>query len=240
MMLSGHQPVYLPGIILFNKIALSDAFMFVGHCQLVRKSWHTRNRIRLGETEHWLSVPVNQSGRFGQSINDASILDGVWRRKHIGSLRQAYQRRPYFDTYFLELAQLIEHGPDRLGEFNIALIQCLLDWLEIRRPIFNSQDYDITGHKTDMLISMCRAVGASAYLSNSGSTYVNETAMTEAGINHYWQAFIHPVYEQGGAFMPDMSVIDLLFNIGPAAGESVRSCGWIVTNRLEVQLKETG
>jgi len=84
MILSGHQPVYLPGIILFNKIALSDAFMFVGHCQYTQKSWQTRNRIRLGEGEHWLSVPVMKFRALGQSINDTEILDEHWKKKHLG------------------------------------------------------------------------------------------------------------------------------------------------------------
>ena len=47
MILSGHQPVFLPGIILFNKMALSDQFMYVGHVQFSPKSWQQRNRIVL-------------------------------------------------------------------------------------------------------------------------------------------------------------------------------------------------
>ena len=46
MILSAHQPVYLPGIILFGKIAISDVFMFLGHVQFSRTSWQTRNRVR--------------------------------------------------------------------------------------------------------------------------------------------------------------------------------------------------
>src|SRR5512141_290320 len=99
-LLSGHQPVYLPGIILFNKIALSDAFMFVGHCQYVKKSWHSRNRIRLGDRELWLSLPVRTAGAFDQPINETFLLDGNWKRKHLGSIRQAYGKMPFFDMYF--------------------------------------------------------------------------------------------------------------------------------------------
>jgi len=58
MLLCGHQPVYLPGIILFNKITLSDAFMFVGHVQYSRKSWQTRNTIRSENQSIYLTVPV--------------------------------------------------------------------------------------------------------------------------------------------------------------------------------------
>src|SRR5690348_5767727 len=46
MILSGHQPVYLPSILLFSKIAHSDAFMWVGHCQASPGTWHNRNQIR--------------------------------------------------------------------------------------------------------------------------------------------------------------------------------------------------
>jgi hypothetical protein len=228
MILSGHQPVYLPGIILFNKIALSDAFMFVGHCQYTQKSWQTRNRIRLGEIEHWLSVPVKKSGRFGQSINDTVILDDYWKKKHLGSIRQAYAKRPYFDQYYPELEILISKGGDSLGSLDIALIRRIVDWLELPTIILDSRDYPIAGNKTDMLISICVAVGADHYLSNEGSRdYVDEKAMADASIQHCWQIFEHPVYEQGRPFIENLSVIDLLFNVGPAAREMVKGCGRI-------------
>lgn len=228
MILSGHQPVYLPGIILFNKIALSDAFIFVGHCQYTQKSWQTRNRIRLGEVEHWLSVPVKKSGRFGQSINDTEILDEHWKKKHLGSIRQAYGKRPYFDQYYPELEALILRGSASLGDLDIAIIRKIVDWLEIPTRILDSRDYSIVGNKTDMLISMCEAVGADHYLSNEGSRdYVDEKAMADAGTQHCWQIFEHPIYEQGCTFVENLSVIDLLFNVGPAAREIVRNCGRI-------------
>jgi hypothetical protein len=226
MILSGHQPVYLPGIILFNKIALSDAFMFVGHCQLTPKSWHTRNRIRMGDEDHWLSVQVKKSGRFGQSINNTEILDEQWKKKHLGSIRQAYGKRPFFDRYFLELEALILKDHSLLGELNISIIKTIIGWLEISTRILDSRDFTIHGNKTDMLISMCESVGADHYLSNEGSRdYVDEKSMAEVGINHCWQLFEHPVYEQGHNFIAHMSVIDLLFNVGSAAGEIVRGCG---------------
>jgi hypothetical protein len=230
MILSGHQPVYLPGIILFSKIALSDAFMFVGHCQYTQKSWQTRNRIRLGEVEHWLSVPVKKSGRFGQSINDTEILDEYWKRKHLGSIRQAYAKLPYFDRYYSELEALILKGSGSLGNLDIAIIRKIVDWLEIPTRILDSRDYPIAGNKTDMLISMCEAAGADHYLSNEGSRdYVDEKGMADVGIQHCWQIFEHPVYDQSHTFMPNLSVIDLLFNVGPAAREIVRDCGRIET-----------
>lgn len=228
MLLSGHQPVYLPGIILFNKIALSDAFMFVGHVQYSRKSWQTRNRIRMGDKDLILSAPVKKSGNFGQAINETEFADDYWKRKHLGSIRQAYASRPYFDRYFPELESILSEGRATLGDLNVAVIKKILDWLGISTPILDSRELSIEGHKTDMLISMCGAAKADGYLSNEGArAYVDEAAMAEAGISHHWQIFKHPVYQQGSPFIENLSVIDLLFNMGPESGAVVASCGHI-------------
>lgn len=231
--LSGHQPVYLPGIILFNKIALSDAFMFVGHCQYVKKSWHSRNRIGLGNRELWLSIPVKTAGLFEQSINDTYPLDGNWKRKHLGSIRQAYGKARFFDLYFPELEAQLQAHSGSLSDLNISLIRLFLKWLEITTPILDSRNYQITGTKTAMLISMCEAVGASAYLSNEGSrAYVDEKQMEDAGFKHLWQSFRHPVYPQQGPFMPNLSIIDLLFHAGPESRQIVLECGSILRGEV--------
>ena len=226
LVLSGHQPVYLPGILLFNKIALSDIFMFVGHCQYVKKSWHARNRIRLGERELWLTIPVKTSGRFEQAINDTFMVNEVWKRKHLGSIRQAYQKAPFFQGYYPELEDKLLGHSGSLGDLNIGIITMISRWLKIGTRVVDSRDYDIRGAKTDMLVSMCQAVGADHYLSNEGSRdYVDEELMAEVGVQHCWQIFEHPTYRQPGRFIPNMSVIDLLFNMGPDASRLVADCG---------------
>lgn len=232
MILSGHQPVYLPGIILFNKIALSDAFMFVGHVQMSPKSWQQRNRIALNGREVMLSVPVG--GAFGTSIDATPVIDNGWRRKHLGTIRQAYQKRPYFKAYWPGLEAILNEPHEFLGALNRALILLCCEWLDLSTPLHDSAEFRtpdgqsrIVGHKTDMLVEMSRAVGATDYLSNEGArAYVDEALMRSEGVGHYWQRFEHPVYPQGHEpFMPNLSIVDLLFNVGPAAGEIVRGCG---------------
>jgi len=229
MILSGHQPVYLPSLHLFSKIALSDQFMFVGHCQFVAKSWHTRNVIRNGENTLTLSVPVLKKGKFGQSINETEINGDHWKRKHLASIRGAYQKQPFFKDYFPTIEKILNQPWTSLGEMNIALIRQFLEWLEIDTPLLFSERHDITGQKNDMLISMCRAVNADQYLSNEGSrVYVDEDYLLAAGIKHHWQGFKHPTYEQGADFIENLSVIDGLFNVGPELGELIRQSGHIL------------
>ncbi|MCF8473597.1 MAG: WbqC family protein [Emcibacter sp.] len=228
MILSGHQPVYLPSIHLFNKIALSDKFMFVGHCQFVNKNWHSRNYIRNGKESQILTVPVLKTGRFGQSISETVINGDHWKRKHLGSIKNAYQKRPYFKDYFPAIEELINRPWIYLGDLNIALVVQFLEWLKIDVPIFYSENHKISGHKTDMLISMCQAMGADHYLSNEGArSYVEEARMSEVGICHLWQDFSHPEYGQGADFIPNLSIIDCLFNMGPASRDIVIKAGTI-------------
>jgi len=227
VILAGHQPVYLPGIILFNKMTLCDRFMFVGHVQFSPKSWQQRNRIALDGREILLSVPVRKSERFGQPIDAVEMADRHWPRKHLGSIRQAYAKRPFFARYFPALEATLTRDHPHLGALNRALMSLACEWLEIATPMLESHDYEgISGHKTDMLIDMCRAVAADRYLSNEGARdYVDEAHMAAAGIEHCWQDFTHPVYDQGHAFVPGLSIIDLIFNVGPAAAHIVRTCG---------------
>jgi hypothetical protein len=209
---------------LFNKIALSDAFMFCGHCQYCPKSWHSRNFIRTG----MLSLPVHK----GPSINETEIAGEHWLKEHLRSIKLAYSKYPFFDDYFPILQNLMGCSWLSLGELNTVIIKYFLEWLEIKKEVLSSDWYEIKGHKTEMLISMCKAVGADEYLSNEGSrAYVDEELLAVNGIKHRWQKFKDPDYGQEkliyhGKEQP-LSVIDLLFSKGPEAGEIVRTAGHV-------------
>src|SRR5215469_5008492 len=98
--LAGHQPVFLPGIIVMAKIAAADKFMFVGHCEYQAKSWHSRNFIRGDKgTISAINVPIVR--HRGKTIDEVQPLPGEhWRRKILGRIVQAYCNRPFFKLYF--------------------------------------------------------------------------------------------------------------------------------------------
>jgi hypothetical protein len=137
MILSGHQPVYLPGVIFFNKLALSDIFMFVGHVQFSSKSWQQRNRIVVAGKELMLTVPVSKSGGFGKSIDDMKVIDGVWKKKHLGSIVQAYRKSKYFDKYYPDMERELLKEYSSLGELNRAIIYMMMGWMGIDTPVIS-------------------------------------------------------------------------------------------------------
>ncbi|HVR84338.1 MAG TPA: WbqC family protein, partial [Planctomycetota bacterium] len=92
MILTGHQPNYLPYAGFFEKIARSDRFLVVDNVQFVKRGtfgWMHRNRIRSGSPEgwDWLSVPILSKGRYTQEIREAEIDNSTpWPRKHWRSI----------------------------------------------------------------------------------------------------------------------------------------------------------
>ena len=152
MILSGHQPVYLPSIQLFNKIALSDKFMFVGHCAFEDGSWHNRNRWR--GSGPFATIPIKHGATC---INEAEFINDRWKKKHLRSIELNYSKRPYFDFYFGSLRWIIVNS-ENLAFLNKALIDAICKWLQIKTEIVDSTAFDLEySTKNGMLAAMCKA-----------------------------------------------------------------------------------
>jgi hypothetical protein len=100
MILTAHQPVYLPWLGLFHKIAMADTFVSFNRVQYLPKDWNNRNQIKTMQGPLWLSVPVLRKGYLDKKINELEINNvEPWRRKHWKSLLANYRNAKYFTTY---------------------------------------------------------------------------------------------------------------------------------------------
>ena len=216
VVLSGHQPCYLPSLQLFAKMAKSDAFMHCGHLQFQRRSWHHRNYIMLGGKRKGLSIPIHV--RFGQPISDAWFDDPHWKKKHLETIAQAYKDAPFFDLYYYRLVEIFYSIPHSLAMLNMALTEYLAGCLGIQTRFVDSAEWHLEGDAVDMIIQMCKAVQADWYLSNEGALgYISpadEVRMLKAGVMHQWLEFDDPDKEP-------LSAIHHLFTLGPDAAELV-------------------
>jgi hypothetical protein len=224
MILTGHQPNYLPYAGLFHKIAAADRFLVVDNVQFVKRGtfgWMHRNRIRTGSPRgwDWLSVPVLTKGRYTQKVSEAALDPAVpWARKHWRSIEWNYRRARFFKEYADEFRALYERPWPGFCELTCAFIELLLRLLGIPRAIERTSSLGIAGESTGLVLAMCRATGADAYLSGvHGRDYLDAGEFERQGVRLLFQEFAGPVYPQcwPGPFVPDLSVIDLLFNCGP-------------------------
>lgn len=211
------QPGYLPWLGFFDQMASVDVFVYYDDVQFDKHGWRNRNRIKVPGGSAWLTVPVLHRGHDKPRINEVQIDNRRdWRRKHLETLRQNYARADCAGPYLLELAQLLERGWTMLAELDIAVIELMREWLGIRTRTVRSSTLGIGGGKSERLLNICKHFGASAYLSGAAAREYLEVGIFETqGIRVRWQDYRHPVYpQQHGTFIPYLSAIDLVLNIG--------------------------
>jgi WbqC-like protein family len=202
----------------FHKLQQGDIFVALDSVQFQKNGLQNRNKVKNQQGWQWLTVPVSQ--HLGQLINQVNLNSNVpWQRKHWNTLVSNYSRAPYFDKYAPGLEKLLAKQWTNLCELDMALIKWVMDALGINTPIVYSSALDVGGNKTELLINICQALGADAYLSGSGGKrYMDLTAFEAAGIDVIWQEFSFPSYVQvfpDLGFVSELSVIDTLFCCGP-------------------------
>jgi len=218
MILSVHQPQYIPWLGYFDKIDKSDCFVFLDTVQYKKREFQNRNKIRTKEGELWLTVPVITKGQRQQSISEVRIDNSFdWRKEHGGSLKNWYGRAACFVSFFEDI---YSRQWERLIDLNFALIEFLLEQFNIDTPVRLESEVGTEAQSTDRIIELCQKLDADTYLSGQGGkNYLEEGKFAEAGIRLAYQHFSHPAYRQlfrenEDSFSPNLSAIDLLFNEG--------------------------
>jgi hypothetical protein len=221
------QSNYIPWKGYFDIINSVDEFIFLDDAQFTKRDWRNRNRIKAEAGLRWLTIPVVSKGLYEQSIDQTMIAE-PWAEKHWKTLRVSYGKA----TCFRDLAPRIERayedvaGERLLSDVNHKLVTAICSILGIPTRISRSRDYPIAGKRTERLVSLCQAAHATEYLSGpSAAAYLDIDKFAAAGISvRYADYSGYPAYPQlHGPFEHAVSILDLLFNTGPAARSYMKS-----------------
>jgi hypothetical protein len=219
MIVAIHQPHYLPWLGYFYKILKSDVFVFLNNVQFEKGRFCNRNKIKTAHGPMWVTVPVLLKGLNFPLVSDVKVNNAEdWRKRHWKGICQNYARAPYFDSYAEAFAKIYEQTWEMLEDVNEATVKVALQSLNIEgKKLYKATDLAVTGSSTELLINICKTLGADTYLSGLGGSvsYLDEARFREEGIKLHFYDFQHPSYHQTwGEFLPNMSIIDLLFNEG--------------------------
>ena len=232
MIVTIHQPCYLPWAGYLQRMAQADVFVLLDHVQFERSNYQNRTRIRVKSgapsglpdyEARWLTVPVLQRSQkeriLDKEIDNRGDPRRLWSTVQLETLRRAYRNAPYFDAYFPQVKQVLETPWTRLVDLDAALLQVLRAAFGIATPIVRSSELGVLGAKSELVLGLCQAVGARTFLGGMGGSreYMDRDAFARAGIEIQWQAFRHPVYPQRGTapFIAGLSALDMLMNCGP-------------------------
>lgn len=210
-----HQPNYLPWLGYFFKIYRSNFFIYLDDVEFPKGSYVNRSKVCINGAESWLTVPANRS--LGMNIMRAYPSNPGWHMKHLKTLENTYRRSPYFDEFFPRLAEMLSRSPDEdFASLNISLIEGVCSWIGLNCIGIRSSQMGIDGSSDERLARLVRAVGGDTYMSGSGGKkYQSQSTFSDRGVElSYADYQAYPYRQLSGGFVPGLSVVDALFNIG--------------------------
>lgn len=227
MIVTIHQPEYLPWLGFFDRIDKSNIFVILDNVQFQKGGFINRNKINTATGWQWLTIPVKEKSSH-QKIAETKINNEFdWRESHWRALNCNYSRASYFKKYADFFEKVYTQNWDLLVDLDIFLIKKIMEILQLRTQIVIASALNAEGKATELLINICKTLGGNTYLSGQGGKrYMDMKRFEEEGIKVLFQEFNHPkypqVFEKKAGFVPNLSIVDLLFNCGEKSLNIIR------------------
>ena len=202
---------YHPPIAFFAALVGAEALWLETHDHYRKQTYRNRCLILTAQGVKPLSVPVIDGNRSEKVLSSLIEIDyrQNWRHQHLHTLQTAYGGTPYFEYYIDYLRDIYQQKPARLFELNLALLHFYCSCLRLRLPIHLTTDYQPAGTAAALPDPAGPRLDLRDTLSPKRPALV--PGPDRASVRAYGQHF-------GKDFVPGLSILDLLFMQGPAAG----------------------
>lgn len=220
MFLTIHQPEFMPWAAYFEKMLRTDHFVILDSTKYQKSYFLNRCRIKQQGEAKWLTVPVNK-GSSAEIIAEKRLADqDVWGKKIFHALYYNYGRAPYWSAHEDFFEHVFQQAQwTRLIDLNLKMLEYFSSALEIPFNYTRSIDMDLCETGSDLVLEICKKMGADQYLSGAhGKEYLDEAPFQTNGVEIIYQHYEERPYEQfNGAYCGPLSIVDLLLNKGPEA-----------------------
>ncbi len=186
---------YLPPVEYFSRIIEHKSHILIENAEHFEKqSYRNRASIHSPNGKLDLVVPVIKGSKNHTKIKDVKIsYDFNWQRLHLMSLQTSYRSSAYFEYYEDDLMPFYHKKWDFLFDYNIELFNLLLRFLKINISYNFTEDYNKEHSET---------------LDFRSSIHPKRSNIVP--LKPYFQ-----VFDERNGFIPNLSIVDLLFNQGP-------------------------
>jgi hypothetical protein len=193
-----------------------DLFVIFDTVQFTPRHEENRAKLKGPQGTQWLTVPMRQSSR-DQRIYDTKVDDEQpWRQRAAGILHHFYGKTPYYSAYSAEILGIIDRPYATLTHIDRASWEPALRRLGINCQFVYASELPVVGKGPKQLLDICKYLDADVYLSGGfGRQYLNTDEFATEGVEVQYHEYHYPVYTQRhGDFVPFLSYLDMLFNIG--------------------------
>ena len=221
------QPTYIPWQGYFGLIDFVDEFVFLENVQFIKRSWQQRNKIRDKNKEIMLSIPVESKNKYHQKIYEVKLFEfEKTRKKHIQIIKSNYSKSKYFKIYFPNYEKIMNKNYSKLSDLNKSLIIHFCEELKIKTKITTDTAYNFKSKNINYLKDICLKKKGLEYISTLGSkNYLGDLIFfPNSKIKIRYFNFKDMEYVQSNNnFLPKLSILDLLFNLGPDSLKYLRN-----------------
>ena len=188
----------------YQKLYRHDHCLIEQYDHFQKQTYRNRCRIATANGSQVLTVPVERTE--GKCLmRDVRISDhGAWRHLHWNALQSAYGESPFFDYYADDLYSFFEKERENLFDFNLDIIHTMCELLDIHPVIRLTERYvpeSLLFNSRLSIIDYRDSIRPKHPLPD-----------TDFIPRPYYQ-----VYQQKHGFLPNLSILDLLFNMGNEA-----------------------
>ena len=190
------HPSYFPSILQMGAVSQAKNVVLEVHGNYQKQTYRNRTYIAHNNGKLLLNIPIkhNKEG-IRQQMNSVIIEnDFPWQSHHWKSIQTAYRTSPFFEYYEDDLQHLFTKPVSSLLELNIQIFDLLCDILGIEVVISKTQEYERLPKILDL----------------------RSLIEVKSSINYKFAGYTQVLQEHHG-FLPNLSVLDLIFNEGPNA-----------------------
>ncbi|MDY7395547.1 WbqC family protein [Aureibaculum sp. 2210JD6-5] len=188
-------PTYFSPIIHFIALAHTNEATFEVEDNYQKQTYRTRCYIYGANGKQLLNIPVLQ-GNSKQKTKDVLLDNSIsWQRQHIKSMASAYKSSPFYEFYEDDLRALLLKKHKYLLDLNLDSQELMIDNLPMEITIHRTKDFQLNYHKSVDFRFLADAKSKKKY-----------------NLPKYYQ-----VFSDKHGFIPNLSILDLLFMEGPNA-----------------------
>jgi hypothetical protein len=187
---------YLPPVEYFSVISHAHEICIERQENYIKQSYRNRCYILSSHGRQLLSVPVYLGSQHKTPLKDIRIdYSKRWQQVHLRALTAAYSSSPYFQFYFENFEKTISRKIDFLIDLNSELTQTVLDILRLKIKLSCTDDFEPAG-----------------FNGNDYRYNISPKKQSTFAVREYMQ-----VFNNDNRFVQRLSIVDLIFNMGPEA-----------------------
>lgn len=191
---------YLPPISYFAEIQKYSCIYIDVHENYIKQSIRNRCHILSANGPLRLSIPVIKTLGNHTPVNEIKIDYAMrWNVNHLRAIESAYSSSPFFIHYFDDIKRTIEGKPEYLVNLDLSLMQLCFKWLKTDTDIKLTENYSPSIEQTDY-----------------------HRYFSKFNLNNSFSRKYRQVFSEKFDFVPDLSILDLLFNEGKYAADYIR------------------